>query len=269
LKAILLCAGQGRRLLPATEHTPKCLLRAGGRPILEWQLIGLSQAGVHDVAIVTGFQAESVDAALRAITPPGMRARTVFNPFFQVAENIGSCFLVRDLLRDPETVLLNGDTLFEPAVLQRLLAAPPAPITVTIDRKAQYDADDMKVSLDGSRLTAIGKTLAAEQTQGESIGMLLFRGEGGATFAAELEAALRQPGGISRWYLSVIDSLARRGLVQAASIEGLSWGEVDYPADLAAAERLVQDWAGAARAAGGAPRAAAEALLAPGTGALR
>jgi choline kinase len=88
-----------------------------------------------------------------------MRIRTIFNPFFAVAENIGSCFLARDILQMPDTVLLNGDTLFTAAVLQHLLAAPEAPITVTIDRKPTYDTDDMKVSVEGTQLKAIGKTL--------------------------------------------------------------------------------------------------------------
>ena len=123
LKAIVLCAGQGKRLLPLTERAPKCLLRVGGRSILEWQLRGLSAAGIAEVTLVTGFEAAAIEAALPGITPPGLRVRTRFNPFFAVAENIGSCFLVRDLLLEGDTVLLNGDTLFEPAVLRHLLAA--------------------------------------------------------------------------------------------------------------------------------------------------
>ena len=189
-----------------------------------------------------------MDRAIEGFVIPDMRVRTVFNPFFSVSENIGSCFLVRDLLHASDTLLLNGDTLFETAVVRRLLAAPQAPVTVTIDRKPSYDADDMKVSVDGTRLVAIGKTLSASETNGESIGMLRFLGEGGGLFAAGLEAALRRPKGLDRWYLSVIHDLAQTGVVQTASIEGSSWGEVDYPADLANAETLVRSWGAAAPA---------------------
>ncbi|MBP0491239.1 NTP transferase domain-containing protein [Pararoseomonas indoligenes] len=252
MKAIVLCAGQGKRLLPLTERAPKCLLRVGDRSILEWQLRGLSAAGITEATLVTGFEAAAIEAALPGITPPGLRVRTRFNPFFAVAENIGSCFLVRDLLQAGEMVLLNGDTLFEPAVLRHLLAAPDAPITVTIDRKPGYDADDMKVSVEGTRLRAIGKTLSPEETNGESIGMLRFQDGGGALFAAGLEAALRQPEGLRRWYLSVIHALAGTGDIRVTSIEGLSWGEVDYPNDLEQAEALVRSWAAPAPAMTGA-----------------
>lgn len=242
---MILCAGQGRRLLPLTEFLPKCLLRIAGRPVLEWQLRALAANGVSDVTVVTGFGAEAVEQALRRMGPVAEGARTLFNPFFAVSDNIGSCFLARDLLRVPDAVLLNGDTLFEPAILRRVLRAPEAPITVTIDRKPAYDADDMKVTVDGTRLRAIGKTLRPEDTDGESIGLLLFRGRGGAVFADAIDAVLRQPDGIRRWYLSVIDALAPAGAVRVASIEGLAWGEIDYPADIARAEDAVRRWADA------------------------
>jgi choline kinase len=242
--------------MPLTESRPKCLLPVAGTPVLEWQLRALAANGITDVTVVTGFGAHSVDEMLAGLGSFAAGVKSRFNPFFAVADNIGSCFLARDVLeqgsREGGCVLLNGDTLFEPAILGRLLQAPPAPITVTIDRKAHYDDDDMKVSLDGLRLLAIGKTLSPERTHGESIGMLLFRGDGGARFAAGVEAVLRRPDGLKRWYLSVIDALAAETEVRVASIEGLSWGEIDFPADVMRAELLGKRW----REAGAAIRAA-------------
>ena len=68
------------------------------------------------------------------------------------------------------------------AIASRLIAAPSAPITVTIDRKPGYDADDMKVETEGDRLRAIGKTLPMERVTGESIGFLRFDADGAALF---------------------------------------------------------------------------------------
>lgn len=232
--------------MPLTESRPKCLLPVAGIPVLEWQLRALAANGITDVTVVTGFGADRVDAMLAGLGAFAAGVRSRFNPFFAVADNIGSCFLARDVLesgsRDGGCLLLNGDTLFEPAILARLLQAPQTPITVTIDRKPHYDDDDMKVSLDGMRLLNIGKTLPPERTQGESIGMLLFRGEGGARFSAGVEAVMRRPEGLKRWYLSVIDALAAEMDVRVASIEGLSWGEIDFPADVMRAELLGQQW---------------------------
>ena len=100
----------------------------------------------------------------------------------------------------------------------------------------------MKVQVDGTRLLDIGKTLPLDLVNGESIGMLLFRGPGPRLFCDAVDRAMRQPEGLKWWYLKVIAQIAKAHEVQTALIQGLSWGEVDYPADLLRAERLAEAW---------------------------
>ena len=147
-------------------------------------------------------------------------------------------------------VLLNGDTLFETAVLNRLLETPDQPVTVATHKKRHYDADDMKVTLDGDRLIHIGKDLSIDKVDGESIGMILFRGEGPTIFRRAVESALRDPLARKKWYLSVIDELAQLMPVWTCCVKGLQWCEVDFPVDLKHAQRVVR-----ACAAGGEPMA--------------
>jgi choline kinase len=240
MKAVILSAGQGSRLLPLTAERPKCLLPLGPKSLIEWQIDVLARCGVDEIVVVVGFRAALVEALLAKLTRPGLRIRTLLNPFYNVADNLGSCWLARHEMAG-DFLLLNGDTLFEAAVLQRLLGSPPAPITVTIDRKAGYDADDMKVRLDGTRLLEIGKTLPPARTDGESIGLLSFRGAGPQLFVEAIDRALRVSEGLKSFYLKVIDQLAKSHRVETVTIEGLAWGEVDYPADLQRAEQLVAD----------------------------
>lgn len=246
-RAIILAAGQGKRLLPLTESRPKCLLELSGRSLLAWQLGRLEAAGVEEAVVVTGFRADAVETEVRRLDLPRMAVRLVYNPFYAVADNLASCWIVKGEF-DREVLLLNGDTLFGAGVAERLMSAPSSEITVTVDRKSAYDADDMKVLTDGDRLMAIGKTLEAYDA--ESIGFLRFSPAGAARFAAGVEAALQRQEGLRRWYLSVIDELARSGVeVRVASIEGLEWGEMDFPADVDNLTRLSSRWAMASVAA--------------------
>jgi len=239
--AVLLSAGQGRRLAPLTDNRPKCLVPVSGRTILEWQLDSLAAAGIEDVTVVTGFRGETVEAALKVVATE-MPVRCLHNPFYGVADNIGSCWVARDLI-GRDTILINGDTLFDHRILQHLLTHASAPITVTADRKDTYDSDDMKIRASGDQLERIGKTLSG-QIDGESIGMLRFLGDGGARFADRLETRLRDPAALALWYLSIIDELARDGAVGVVRIQGLPWAEVDFPHDLPRAAEAVYsfDW---------------------------
>lgn len=243
-RAVILSAGQGKRLLPLTESRPKCLIELSGRTLLAWQLIRLEQAGIEEAVVVTGFRADAVETEIKRLGLKRMTVRLAYNPFYTVADNLASCWIVRQEF-DREVLLLNGDTLFGPGVAERLLDAPLADVTVTIDRKASYDADDMKVLTEEGRLLAIGKTIEAYDA--ESIGFLRFSPAGAARFQAGVEQALQRPEGLKRWYLSVIDELARGGVdVRVQSIEGLQWGEMDFPQDVENLTRLSRGWAEAA-----------------------
>lgn len=238
-KAILLSAGKGSRLLPLTAERPKCLIELSGRTLLEWQLDALAGAGISDIVIVTGFRDDLVDAV--ATSRAGVR--TLFNPFYHVADNLGSVWMARSEF-DRDTLLLNGDTLVSPGLLARVLAAEPGPIAVTVDEKESYDADDMKVLRDGDRLLRIGKALEPGAYNAESIGLLAFRGDGPRLFVKQVERMMRQSDGTRRWYLRAIDALAQAGAdVRTVSIRGEEWQEVDFPEDVEKAKALTARWA--------------------------
>jgi choline kinase len=237
MKAVILSAGQGKRLLPLTADCPKCVLPVRGRSLIEWQIDELSKCGIDQVTVVLGFRAEKVERILRERYGAN-RVKTIYNDAYAVSDNLVSCWAAHGEMHS-DFVLLNGDTLFEAAVMQLLLHSHHRPVTVAISHKGDYDADDMKVELDGCRLVRIGKDLPPDQVDGESIGMILFRGQGPELFRLALEKTLQTPSAQSKWYLSVIDKMARSMPVWTCSMKGLQWCEVDYHADLISAEKVV------------------------------
>lgn len=233
MKVILLSAGRGSRLLPLTESRPKCLLPVQGTTLLGYQLNTLEAAGIRNATVVTGFLPNLVEAEISARTGP-LKATPFFNPFFQVADNLASCWMVRERM-DGDFLLINGDTLFSQDLIESVIASPPAPITVTIDQKSAYDLDDMKVTLAGTSLTAIGKTLSASETHAESIGILRFSGTGPKLFHDKLEQMMRTQDGIQAWFLKAINAIASTGgNVETVLIKGHRWAEVDTADDFAA-----------------------------------
>jgi L-glutamine-phosphate cytidylyltransferase len=240
-KCIILSAGQGSRLLPLTADRPKCLIDFSGKTLLAWQVDMLFANGVTRIDVVTGFMTELVEAELTSLARPGLTLTPRFNPFYKVADNLGSCWIARDAMAE-DFLILNGDTLVSREIVAKLRSVTDWPITVTVDVKSGYDSDDMKVSRVGGKLLAIGKTLSAAQSNAESIGFLAFSGDGAAMFRDTVEAYMRTPAGVENWYLKIIDALAPTGKVGTVSIEGLEWGEVDFLNDIEAGTRLTERW---------------------------
>lgn len=74
MKAFLLAAGLGTRLRPLTDHTPKCMIEIGGRPMLDIWLDALAKAGVDEVHVNLHHLADVVRAHLtRRGGPPDVR----------------------------------------------------------------------------------------------------------------------------------------------------------------------------------------------------
>ena len=247
MKAIILSAGQGSRLGHMVDDKPKCLIDFNGRSLLDRQLDTLEANGVQEAVVVTGFHDELVNQAIaRRSGGPGVR--TIFNPFYKVADNTGSLYMAREELSG-DCLVWNGDTLVSRELMAKVVGSERAGICVTIDRKPDgYDDDDMKVVEEGGLLKAIGKRIS-EGVNAESIGLLAFRAGGADRFREAIEAAMRTAEGTTIWYLRVINHIAQSGDVWTLDIHGEEWGEVDFPPDVDNARALTARWDAAKAAA--------------------
>lgn len=216
-----------------TNGAPKCLVPVQGRrSLLELQLRALARCGFERAVVMVGYGAGRVEAALAAMDLPGLDVTTAYNPFSETSDNLITAWLARPLMNE-DFLLLNGDTLFDDAILDRLLDQSRGPVAIAMARKRSYDDDDMKVVLDRrGRLQAIGKALPGLCPDGEAIGMTLFRGAGTAAFREILDEIARSKHAQRAWYTSALDRLAGRLPIQPIPIGDLWWGEVDTKRDL-------------------------------------
>jgi GTP:adenosylcobinamide-phosphate guanylyltransferase len=123
VEAIVMAAGEGRRLRPITERWPKPVLPIDGRPVVVTLLHELADAGVDTATVVTGHLAEQVEA-LVADCEPRLRVRFASQP-----ERLGSADAVRKALaagaRAP-LLITAADTVFSPGDVGRFARAAEA-----------------------------------------------------------------------------------------------------------------------------------------------
>ena len=230
MKAIILAAGCGRRLWPFTADRPKCLLTVDGVTILERQLYNLEQVGIREVSLVCGFGIERIRSTIAAY-PGRLRVKTLYNPFYAVSDNLISLWSSRSEM-DGDFALLNGDNVFHPGIVRRLLAAE-APCCLMVDCQHVYDDDAMKVQFAGDHIVSISKELSPEATDAESIGIMQFRGEGVGLLRQALEEIVMEEKALKSYFLDCIQHLIDTGhRVAYRETDGLPWADVDTPADL-------------------------------------
>ncbi|TCP36671.1 NTP transferase domain-containing protein [Sphingomonas sp. BK235] len=228
MRAVILSAGRGSRLLPLTEMMPKCLVPVGGRAILDHQLDALAAAGASAAIVVAGYRFDQVGAHLATHQPP-LPVELRFNPFWSVSSSIGSAWIARDAFADA-FCLINGDTTLTGAILARAFAAPRAPVALVVEPLAGAALDDMLVRVVDGRVTAVAKSLAPEQATHRSLGVIVAGARSG--YGAVLDRVIAAEDGIHAYHHDVVAALAAQGQVAAIVEDSGGWVEIDRPEDI-------------------------------------
>jgi choline kinase len=159
--AVILMAGIGSRLGTPSGAIAKPLVRIGGRPLICYTLEALQSVGVRTVHTVMGATSERLSEELKPLVPAGLRLNVIVNQEWQ--KQNGVSVLCADGKVTSPFFLVMGDHLFEPAILETLLAESVGDrVNLAVDRKigSIFDLDDAtKVATTGERIAAIGKDL--------------------------------------------------------------------------------------------------------------
>ena len=238
-KAIILCAGRGGRLLPLTKNTPKCLLDFGGRTILEWCLGNLGASGIREAVVVTGFKSELIEELVRARGLDGVSF--VHNRDFESTNTAYSLHLALGAM-DADFVLVNGDVLYDRAILEDLLGNP-AENCVTVDSGGALDREGVKVLAEDGRIKKINKEIDPRLSQGEAIGLNKIH-RSLIPELARIFDGLEARGEFHHFFEKGIERICEEGDGQGwhfglSLIHGRPWVEIDTLKDLEYARREV------------------------------
>lgn len=239
MKAIILAAGQGSRLLPLTKETPKCLLNISGTTILEYQLVTLHSVGIKDVVLIGGFRVDKLrDYALRYVAAHGLdlRIKVINNREYDVTNNLYSLWLAREEMTT-DFVVINGDNVFDRKALQKVIRQSDQSASVAIHRNPSYDNEDMKIRLVGGQVVEISKQIDNFEAHGESIGLRAFRGAGVLAFRYGLDMAMVEDVKRKSFFVKAIQHMIDAGhRVGYVDVTEYKYGELDFPEDLKALE---------------------------------
>jgi len=222
-RAIILAAGVGSRLRPLTDELPKCLLEVGGRTIIDHQIAALGRDGITDVTVVVGYCGDRIRRHLDS------RVRFVDNERYKCTNSLYSLWLAREELLSG-ALILNSDVLAQPLLFDRLLQSP-APDAILVERGEAFEAEDMKVMLNGSLVVDFGKDLPPDRAHAHNVGAAKFSAEGAARLVGYLEH-LVTTGHANDWVPVAFREFARQWPLTAVTTDGLPWIEIDYAEDL-------------------------------------
>lgn len=238
MKAIILAAGRGSRMKDLTDERPKCLVELRGRTLLDWQLEALREAGISEIAIVTGYRRE-------LLTNRGL---TEFhNPRWAETNMVSSLACAQEWLVSEPCIVSYSDIFYDASAVVSLKESV-ASFAISYDPHwlklwekrfgdPLLDAETFRLKTDGTLIEIGNKPKSVEEVQGQYMGLLRLTPKAWAE-------VMRIRAGSTK---SECDQIHMTGTLQkvinagqipihALQYEG-NWGEIDSFNDL----RLYED----------------------------
>jgi len=219
VKAIIMAAGVGSRIVGSLHEKPKCLITADNESLIARMVRVLKSRGIDDITVITGYKSQLIHDEL------GTRVKYYFNPFYTVTNSIASLWLAKELLFD-DVILMNADIYFEERVLDIALAqTKPA---VMLSDCTRIEEGDFCFKVDGERLIKAGNNLSPEDVDCEYVGIVRIDSSFIAEFKTRLENMIEQ-GDFGDWWEGVLYSfLDQKDIVTHRDVKGAYWTEIDH-----------------------------------------
>ncbi len=236
--ALLLAAGSGNRLQPLTDSIPKCLIEINGRPILERLIDNLCDNGFKRLVIVVGYMHHCIRRFVNEYAGD-LTIEFITNPLYQTTNNIYSLWLARNKIRE-SFLLVESDLVFESSQLEGLLY----PNKIAISRMQPW-MNGTTITIDSlNRVQAFGMggNGYTEITRYKTVNIYSLSDSTWRKVVERLELHISS-GKVNEYYEVVFKEMIADG---SLSMDGVffdpeRWYEIDTPADLANAERILEE----------------------------
>ncbi|MFQ5678241.1 MAG: NTP transferase domain-containing protein [Gemmatimonadota bacterium] len=243
MRAIILAAGVGARLAADGEEAPpKCLLRFGGRTLLDRHLENLRAVSVEEVTVVVGYRADEVEEELRALSASS-RTELVYNSRYREGSVLSLRAAAKRLTDGGDVLLMDADILCDDRLLRPLFRTGWSDLFL-LDRELEPGEEPVKLCVRQGALVELRKKIdrrLAYDFAGESVGFFRFSEQTARRLAARSERYLEE-GRTGEPHEEVLrDELiaAPPGTFGWEEVTGIPWIEIDFPADVRRAEREI------------------------------
>jgi choline kinase len=179
MKAIILAAGRGSRMKSLTDERPKCLVELHGKTLLDWQLESLREAGISEIAIVTGYKRELL---------VNRELVEFHNMRWAETNMVSSLACAEEWLQTEPCIVSYSDIFYSPTAVS-LLTRCLAPLAVTYDPNwlklwtqrfgdPLLDAETFRLTPEHTLAEIGNKPTLVSEVQGQYMGLLRFTPEG-------------------------------------------------------------------------------------------
>ena len=235
---VILAAGMAKRLRPLTDSQPKCLLKVGGKTLLQRTVDAMAAVGIKEFVVVTGYRAEQIRDFLNTQFSSFV-FHFLHNADYEHNNNIYSLWMSGQVVRGKDFLLMDSDILCDPETVAVVARQKQSALAVN---RHELGEEEMKVVVDADmRITEISKTCSPQDAMGESVGIEKITATYSEALFKELDQMIEHEGLIDIFYERAFERLIPQGhTFQVVDTTALFSYELDTPEDYERAKEIFE-----------------------------
>lgn len=239
MKAVILAAGEGTRLDPVTNVRPKPMLPIANRPLLEYVVEAVAEAGIEEVVLVVGYERERIQSHFGDGDEWGIEISYAVQ---ETQLGTGDAILQAEPYIGGDFLVLNGDRIVEPALIERIVAERErtGETVLAVTRVAEPELYGV-VELDDEHVVAIEEKPPVHEVTSDLVNAGVY------AFGPEILAAIRETTTAGELGITTtLETFLETHPVRALTYRG-PWLDVTRPWDVLAVNGQVLDEHGGSR----------------------
>lgn len=220
-----MAAGKGNRISSISENKPKSFLEINNKRIFDYQIESLQSAGIKDIVVVVGYQAELFISEYKSTD-----INFIINPFYANCNVLGSLWFALNHLSNG-FYFLHADVFCDPSIIQDLVLDNRESI-LCVEKKDTVE-EEMKVKLYNNKVEIISKELDTSLAYGEFTGIGKFGVDSSSIIVNAIRNRIEKMHSLDLFFESVLQDCIND---KSLDIDILDIGkrhsiEIDFPQD--------------------------------------
>lgn len=246
MKAIIIAAGSGKRISNDVKNIPKSMVTVNGKPIIEYQISTLKEAGIKEIIVITGPYNEKFNLT---------HVKYVKDQHFAEHDILGSLMEAKKFFKK-DTLILYSDIIFELKIIEDIIKSKEN-ISIAIDMNwekkyegrtehPKSEAENVELNNNNDIITIKKNINNSKNNVGEFLGIIKFRNNGTELFVKKYEELIKKNSGLfheapsilKAYVTDMIQELIDSNIkIEPILISG-KWCEIDTMQDLKNAEKI-------------------------------
>lgn len=236
MKAVILLAGMGRRIIESIEVDHKSLIIIDKKPVIFHILKNIEKTLIKDIVLVLGYNGDKILRQINQFRFP-FAFKEVWNNDYAVTNNLYSLLQAKNELMNQEFIIINGDMVFDEKILEDIIKLNGSRVATDLINSSKY-IDSPGVSIQNDKIIDLGRHINEKNRNGYAVGIYKISKEHSFEFFSVAEKLIKK--NKNSGFHDPLNLMFDNNSILPSDVKNYSWMDVDDASDILKAKKILK-----------------------------